>query len=80
MILFRLPLTMGLLGAALILTVWGALSKRGSVLSFFGALCCAASVISGLVGGAQLQETLLYVMLTLGVSFAGEIIPCRKGE
>ncbi len=65
MILFRLPWTAGLLGAALLLTAWGAVSKKGHALSFFGALCTAGSVLCGLIGGAPLSEVLLYVLAVL---------------
>ena len=65
MILFRLPWTSGLLCAALILTGWGAASKKGNALSFLGALCCAACVICALVGGASLSEAVVYVLSVL---------------
>jgi len=65
MILFRLPWTAGLLGTALVLTAWGAVSKKGHALSFFGALCAAGSVLCGLIGGAALSEVTVYVLAVL---------------
>lgn len=68
MILFHSPLTMALLIAAICLVLIGAFVKKGHVLSFFGALSCAAAVLSGLLSGAAWQETLLYALLTLAAS------------
>ena len=65
MILFRLPWAAGLLGAALVLSAWGAVSKKGHALSFFGALCAAGSVLCGLIGGAALSEVTVYVLAVL---------------
>ncbi len=68
MILFHSPLTMALLVAAVTLVLIGANVKKGQVLSFFGVLACALAAISGLLSGADWQEALLYVLLTLAVS------------
>ncbi len=68
MILFHSPLTMALLIAAVCLVVIGANVKKGQVLSFFGALCCALAALAGLLSGASWQEALLYVLLTLAAS------------
>ena len=68
MILFHSPLTAALLIAAVCLVVIGANVKKGHVLSFFGAMCCALAALTGLLSGASWQEALLYVLLTLAVS------------
>lgn len=68
MILFHSPLTVALLIAAAMLVLIGAFVKKGHVLSFFGALSCALAALSGLLSGAEWQEALLYVLLTLAVS------------
>lgn len=68
MILFRSPLTMALLGAAVILLAGGAWTKKGHVLSFFGALLGAVSVVTALMEGAPLQEAMLCAFLALAVS------------
>ncbi len=68
MILFHSPLTMALLMAAVCLVLIGAFVKKGHVLSFFGALTCALAALSGLLSGADWQEALLYVLLTLAAS------------
>ena len=68
MILFHSPLTMALLIAAVCLALIGAFVKKGHVLSFFGAMCCALAALTGLLSGASWQEALLYVLLTLAVS------------
>ncbi len=65
MTFFQSPLTMLLTGSAVALMLGGGLSKKGSILSFLGGMCCALSVISGLTAGAELEETLLYVLPTL---------------
>jgi hypothetical protein len=77
MILFRLPWTASLLGAALVLSAWGAVSKKGHALSFFGALCGAGSVLSGLIGGAELSEVTVYVLAVLVCACTGERIRRR---
>ena len=59
---------MALLVAAVTLVLIGANVKNGQVLSFFGVLACALAAISGLLSGADWQEALLYVLLTLAVS------------
>lgn len=72
MILFRLPMTMCLLGAALVLLAWGALSKKGHVLSFLGGMCAVLSILMGLIGGAALQEVLIYILAALVCVCAAE--------
>lgn len=68
MILFHSPLTMALLVAAVTLVLIGVFVKKGQVLSFFGAVACALAALSGLLAGANWQEALLYVLLTLAAS------------
>lgn len=68
MILFHSPLTMALLIAAVTLVLIGAFVKKGHVLSFFGALACVVAALSGLLSGADWQEAMLYVLLTLMAS------------
>ena len=68
MILFHSPLTMALLIAAVTLVLIGVYVKKGKVLPFFGALACALAALSGLLSGADWQEALLYVLLTLAAS------------
>ena len=73
MILFHSPLTVALLIAAAMLVLIGAFVKKGHGLSFFGALSCALAALSGLLSGAEWQEALLYVLLTLAVSSLPEL-------
>lgn len=68
MILFHSPLTAALLIAAVTLVLIGAYVKKGHALSFFGALTCALAALSGLLSGADWQEALWYVLLTLTAS------------
>ncbi len=72
-ILHSLPTAL-LLGAAVILTIWGTV-KQGRVLSFFGALLGTATVVSALVEGARLRECLVYLLLLLLLS-----LPRKGGE
>ena len=73
MILFHSPLAMALLIAAGCLVLIGAFVKKGHALSFLGALACALAALSGLLSGADWQEALWYVLLTLAVSSLPEL-------
>ena len=78
MTFFRSELTMLLIFSSAVLMLAGTASKKGNVLSFFGAVCCAAGVVAGLVEGAQLSEALLYVLLILLISCTGDYLRRRK--
>ena len=65
MILFHSPLTAALLIAAVTLVLIGAYVKKGHVLSFLGALACSLAALTALLNGADWQEALLCVLLTL---------------
>ena len=68
MILFHSPLAMALLIAAGCLVLIGAFVKKGHVLSFFGAVCCALAALTALLSGAGWQEALLYVLAVLALA------------
>ena len=68
MILFHSLPTLLCLLAAVLLTVWGTAVKKSAALYLAGALCTAGAVVFALVDGANLHETLGYLLFILLVS------------
>ncbi len=70
-LLHSLPALLSMI-AAILLTLWGSVSKSGSVVRFAGALCGGFAVVWALIDGALLQEALLYMMVLLLLSLRAQ--------